>query len=402
MRLTLVAMLVFLSLGALPPSTADAQSLQYATYVVSQTDNPPPKDPTIVANQDYFSLYVDGICINRDEDFWKKNVISVSVAVEVNGKPLTMPVYADRAQKTACRIAVSNFGLLNSIPARGLELKLGASVLRFDNKDTIKQMLSAITSSTNEPILKIYASTSIPYISLVGTISNILYRAVGPSPNGEELFSFKGTTLEPDAQPGDPFQLRDMLLLEYFGTETLDKTELAEKDGDVLYKDKPLRSGAWITLRIEKHSTRRDWHGREWYNKFNSALQELEKRTPSIDAVNKAVDEGTDLLFADDDFTPSDQKAILKEIIKNIDDAEALHKLGQGYQVAQAIENAKEKPVRLDKVDGTSVTPVSSPGITEAPNTSGGGGGPITHYEWIIDPEKLTDSLGKIGVSPRR
>jgi len=157
--------------------------MQNAVYVIKTTDNVSPDDPVIAANRDYNSLYIDGAGINQDETFWKKNVVSFSISLEVNGKPLTIPVYQERAAHTPCRIPVTNYGLLSSIPARGLDLKLGASVLRLDNKDTVKRLLNSINASTSDPILKTYAASSIPYIGLVGTIANQLYNTLGPDPS---------------------------------------------------------------------------------------------------------------------------------------------------------------------------------------------------------------------------
>ena len=392
---SLVVFLLLLS--ALPKALlATDSALQNGTYVIPTTDNPASTDPVIVANQDYFSVYVDGVCINRDEGFWTKNVINVSATLEVNGTSITVPVYAGQATKTNCRIAVSNFGILNSIPSRGTQVKLGASILRFDNKDTIKRALTGINSATSDALLKTYAVSSIPYISLVGTIGNELYKTLGPDPNGNVLLQFKGTTLEPDAPATHPFRLRDMVVLQYFGTDALDQAKLSEKNGDVYYNGQPLRSGAWITFRIEKHSNRLDFYGRGWYTKFTAALQELKTRSPNLETVNKNFSDGTVLLYADADFTPTDQNGILKATKDNIDSAEALLKLGKGSQVANAIDQATVSVQQLDAT-GTKVTPVNVTGIAE----SAGLGKHTGIGKMAIEPNALKLALQRIEVAPR-
>jgi len=114
----LVLGLLVLLVGFATSLRGDDSSLQNATYVIPATDNPASADPVIVANQDYFSVFVDGICINKNETFWRKNVINVLATLEVNGSAVSVPVYSGRATNTNCRIAVSNFGVLNSIPAK--------------------------------------------------------------------------------------------------------------------------------------------------------------------------------------------------------------------------------------------------------------------------------------------
>jgi len=284
---------------------------------------------------------------------------------------------------------------------RGSEVKLGASILRFDNKDTIKRALAGINSTTSDPLLKTYAVGAMPYISLVGTIGNELYKTLGPDPNGEVLLAFKGTTLEANSPATNPFRLRDMVLLQYFGTDTLDQTKLWEKSGDVYYNGQPLRSGAWITFRIEKRSTRLDYFGRAWYSKFSAAIQELKKTPPNVETINQNLNEGTILLFADGDFTPSDQYGILRTTKDTIESAEALLKLGQGPKVTDAINKATVPVQKLGPSGTTIVTPVTATGITEAANPSAHQVPLAVGLQMTVSVQVLKQALQSIGVAPR-
>ena len=375
-------------------AVAASQEMQNAVYIIKTTDIVSPADAIIAPNRDYYSLYIDGVCINQNETFWKKNVVSFTILLEVNGKALTIPIYQERAAKTPCRIPVTDYGLLSSIPARGWDLKLGASVLRLDNKDTIKRLLTSITASTSDPILKTYAASSIPYISLVGTIANQLYNTLGPDPSGSILISFKGTTLLANSPDNDRLRLRDMVVLQYFGTETLDEGKLAEKAGEVLYDGKPLRSGAWITFRIAKSSRRRDYYGREWNNKFNTALQEMRKDKPNTQVVQQAFSDGGVLLFNDGDYTPEDQNYIYKETKDNIEKLTALHSLGRVNDAAAAIDSATKPAIDLKNDKGTVVTPVNTLSITVAPT------GTVALFadfdKKVVSPDALKSALGEM------
>jgi len=376
--------------------TANAEDKQNAVYVVPKTDNVSPADPVIAANSDYYSLYIDGVCIDQPETFWKKNVVSFTISLEVNGKPLTIPVYQERAANTSCRIPVTNYGLLSSIPARGIDLKLGASVLRLDNKDTVKRFLTALTGSTSDPILKTYAASSIPYISLVGTIANQLYGTLGPDPTGTPLISFKGTTVLANSPDADRLRLRDMVILQYFGTETLDESKLSEKTGEVYYDGQPLRSGAWITFRIAKSSRRLGYFGREWNNKFNTALQEMRKDKPNTQVVQQAFNDGSVLLFNDSDFTPDDQNYIYKTTKDNIDKLTALHSLGRGEDAAAAIVSSTTPAVDLKNQKDVVVTPVTGGSIKVSPSA------PVKLTEserLVISIDALKSALGKLSKS---
>jgi hypothetical protein len=344
-------------------------------------------------------VYVDGVCIDRDETFWKKNVISVNSTLVIDGKSISTPIFSGTATKTNCRIAVANFGVLASIPARGTEVKLGASILRFDNKDTIKRVLSGINSSTSDAVLKTYAVSAIPYITLVGTIGNELYKDLGPDPNGEVLLQFSGLTIEPNADSANPFRLRDMVVLQYFGTESLDQTKLQEKNGDVYYNGQPLRSGAWITFRIEKHTNRVDFFGRGWYTKFSSAIQELTAPSPNLQTVEKDYNDGAVLLFSDGDFTPVDQNAILTKTKQNIDNAEALLKLGKGDDVKNAVESST---VPVQAVGTAEVTLAPRQSTMHITQSAALGLKPVSPGLKAIEPGALSLALQKIAVEPRQ
>jgi hypothetical protein len=359
------------------------QDRQAGTYIISSQI----ADPVVHQNKDYYSLFMEAVCINQKETFWKKNVISVTANLEVNGKALDVPVYAERAREQDCRIAISHFGLLSWVPSRGNELKLGAKVLRFDNKDTIKRVLTGLTDSTQDPLLKTYAAAGIPYLSLIGAVGNTIYKAVGPDSQGEPLISFKGTTFSSGADPHDDFALKDTFVLEYLGTGQIVQSQLKFEDGDVKYNGQPLRSGAWILYRIQKFPRRKDYAGRPWHDHYQSAVRELMKEKPSQEAVDKDFSEGTTLLYADSDFTQDDQDTIYRDEKKAIGSMSALAKLGETKALAEAIESSTVRAVPL------------SQRLTFSPTvevTISHGSTPTKSVEDVIRLDRLNEALARI------
>ena len=187
--------------------------------------------------------------------------------------------------------------VLNSIPTLTPTIRLGIQIKRFKNQDFMAKVLSLVSSSKDDPMLKTYATSYIPYITLAGSIGNKLYDTFGPSAEGPTLLDFQGTTLNANSASTDRFQLRDIYVLLYSGNTVLDESKLQYDNGDVKYKGNALRDGAWALFRIEKSATRTDLAGREWHARFETAMRELAKTNPNNDVITKNYEEATVLLI---------------------------------------------------------------------------------------------------------
>lgn len=373
-------------------------------YVISSATNYS-DGISIRPNTHYYTVYVDGLCINHDSSWLSKNLIAVTAKLEVNGKALDVPVFSGLA-KESCKISAAHSMVLNSIPALTPTVRLGIQIKRFKNQDFMAKVLSLVSSSKDDPMLKTYATSYIPYITLAGSIGNKLYDTFGPSAEGSTLLDFQGTTLNANSASTDRFQLRDIYVLLYSGNTVLDESKLQYDNGDVKYDGKALRDGAWALFRIEKSATRTDIAGREWHARFETAMRELAKTAPNNDVITKNYEEATVLLYADQDFTDVDKDVIVSGYKKTIADAKALNSLGQSSAVSSAINNSSVTPKIVETAAATKVTPTNSDQVTyfadvkDAIGTTAGS----THLMNIdtskvhktIDPKKLDFEFEKI------
>lgn len=360
---------------------------------------------SIRPNTHYYTVYVDGLCINHDSTWLSKNLIAVTAKLEVNGKMLDVPVFSGLA-KESCKIAAAHSMVLNSIPALTPTVRLGIQIKRFKNQDFMAKVLSLVSSSKDDPMLKTYATSYIPYITLAGSIGNKLYDTFGPSADGSNLLDFQGTTLNANSASTDRFQLRDVYVLLYSGNSILDESKLQYDNGDVKYNGNALRDGAWALFRIEKSATRTDLAGREWHARFETAMRELAKSAPNNDVIIKNYEEATVLLYADQDFTDVDKDVIVSGYKKTIADAKALNSLGQSLAVSSAINNSSVTPKIVDTAAVIKVTPTNSDQVTYFADVKDALGSTVgsTHLINVdaskvhktIDPKKLDLEFEKI------
>jgi hypothetical protein len=371
--------LFFTSVASMEAQTSQTSNAYVIASNASYSDGKP-----IKANTHYYTVYIDGLCINHNNSWFTQNLIAVTAKLEVNGKSIDVPIFSGLAQES-CKIATAHYMILNSIPVTSPTVRIGMQIKRFRNRDFMAKVLNLVNGSKDDPLLKTYATSYIPYIALAGSVGGKLYDTFGPDADGSILFDFQGTTLNASSVDGDRFQLRDTYILLYSGSSILDESKLQNDNGDVKYNGRALRDGAWVLFRIEKASTRTDLAGREWHNRFETAMRELAKAAPNNEIVTKNYDEATVLLFADPDFTDFDKNDIVKGYKKTISDAGALNSLGQSRAVSAAIRNSTVTPAALNLSAAQPVTPTSS-------NTSG-----LTVF---TDVENLSGASGEhIGLS---
>src|ERR1700693_4718661 len=271
-----------------------------------------PTQNVIVGADDYFSIYLDSVCVSQGEDFWTKNDIGLTADLTVgNSQPVSLPVYSDRAANTDALLALSHFALMTYVPCNGQALEGGASMLRFDTDDFIKKALQAVSLTQSSTELTTYAAAAVPFVTLAASVGNEIYNAFGPK--GEEvLIKTEGTSLSVnDTNPR--YVLRDCYLLQYFGPDNMDDSSLYVHAGDVYWKQNntPLRSGPWFLFRIERFEQRPDQQSKPWFILFSrDCLGEFDKLSPDSAKAQKAYSDALVLLENDPDFTGKDKRAI--------------------------------------------------------------------------------------------
>lgn len=280
-------------------------------HVVFPNADDLPVGDTSVGADDYYSVYLESACIARDEDFWTKNVVGLTANLTIgSSQAVSLPVYSDRAANTDALLALSHYSLMTYVPSKGQMLQIGASMLRFDNEDTIKKVLQALSFAQGSPEMATYAVAAVPWVTLAASIGNEIYNAFGPK-NGEVLIKTQPATLSVnDTNPR--FRLRDCYMLHYFGPDNMDDTSLHVHAGDVYWSNNSqLRSGPWFLFRIERFEQRPDVQSRPWSILFNrDCLGEFDKLNPDADKAKKAYADALVLLENDADFTGKDKRAI--------------------------------------------------------------------------------------------
>lgn len=289
--------------------------MQNTNRVVFPFGDDVPTQNQTVGSDDYYSVYLESVCVARDENFWKKNVVALTASLTIgNAQPVSLPVYSDRAKGTDALLALSHFSLMTYVPSKGQALQIGASMLRFDNQDFIKKALQGVSLAQGSTALTTYAAAAVPYVTLAATVGNQIYNAFGPT-NGEVLIKTQPTTLSVN-DTSERFVLRDCYMLQYFGPDDMDDGSLYVHAGDVFWKQQqdkanPLRSGPWFLFRVERFEQRPDKESRPWSVLFDrDCLGEFDKLSPDADKAKKAYSDALVLLENDPDFTAKDKRAI--------------------------------------------------------------------------------------------
>lgn len=274
-----------------------------------------PASNQLVGADGYYSVFLESVCISRDETFWKKNVVGLTANLTVGtAQPVSLPVYSDRAANTDALLALSHSSLVTYVPSKGQSVQIGASMLRFDNQDFIKKALQAVSLAQGSTELTTYAASAVPYVTLAAAVGNQIYNAFGPK-NGEVLIKTQPSTLSVD-DTNPRFQLRDCYMLHYFGPDNMDDSALYVHAADVYWKatNSRLRSGPWFLFRVERFEKRPDQQSRPWFVLFSrDCLGEFDKLSPDIDKAKKAYSDALVLLENDPDFTGKDKASISRD-----------------------------------------------------------------------------------------
>ncbi|HEX8412218.1 MAG TPA: hypothetical protein VF883_25440 [Thermoanaerobaculia bacterium] len=356
---------VIVLLGVLLVVGAEAQQLPVGYKIAFIETTPAPKTDAIIrSNTDYVSVFLDSVFINRDEKFLTKNNFAIDVALEVDGKALSIPVYAQRDPKVNGKLGLIHYGLLNSIPASGKPVKLGIRILRRDVNDPIRKTIDLLTGKETESLLKTYAASAIPYIGMVGAVANSLYQAFGAPKEGDVLFFVAPITFSPsDGDAVDSFTLRDATAIIYKSTQTLDTKKLSvDGAGTVLLDDKPLTGMPYVTVRLQKFARRQDYTGREWQRRYEQAILAVAS-TPvangnsrDFGSADRLFSESLVLLSSDFDFTLTDRNNLASAYSTAYAKAKQQVNAGNVNAVVAAIDKAMVTPIEVSAL-ATPVTP---------------------------------------------
>ncbi len=302
----------------------------------------------------------------------------------MDGRSINVPAYATRDPKVNGKLGLINYGLLNSIPANGKPFKIGIKIIRRDLDDPLKKTIDFLNSSGNEAIIKTYAANAIPYLSLIGSTLQSLYERFAPK-EGDILFSLQPVTFDPPSSTDDmnAFTLSEKVYLVYRGTNPPSQDNLSiDKNGNILEKQadgssKFLNRGPWVAFRIRKFSSRQDFVGREWQNRFEKSLEALiseRARKGDFSDVERLLSEARVLLGSDVDFILQNRNDLIAKWEETIAKAKKKIVDGAHVQVSEAIKSSTVVATSLSET----VTPVESSSITltsEKSKAAGGGGG---------------------------
>lgn len=270
---------------------------------------PAGQTPTIGAD-DYYDLYIESTCIDQPDSWWNKKLVEFTVTVTIgSNKPISVPVFADRAIGAGCHIGVNSFPIMTSIPSNGQNLALKVSVMRSDETDGLKQILSFATTTSQNPSLSTYAASAIPYMGLAIDIANTAYSAFGQSLT--PWLDTTETALHPVSATGpDRFDLQAGYLVQYSGSDNPSDKEFYVDSGELKWSanDTPVRGGStWVLFKVEKYSRRNDYPTRVWYQDWEKLLQDTISGSVAADAFKTRYQQVITLLQSDPDFTSGDK-----------------------------------------------------------------------------------------------
>jgi hypothetical protein len=350
------AMLFILATHAL-----SAQELPVGYNVAFIETNPPENtDALIRPNTDYVSVFLQSVFLNKREKFMTENDFAVDVALDVDGKPLSIPVYALRDRSVVGRLGIINHALLTSIPSSGKPVKVGIRVVRRTSGDPMRKAIDLLTSKETESLITTYAVNAVPFIGMIGSVANALYQSLGPPKDGDILFAVTPVAFSPtDGVATDRFTLRDTTMLLYKSNQILTEAKLSmSAGGTVMLDGRPLTGMPYVVIRLQKFTKRQDFTDRPWQRRYEQAVLAAASAGPSRDfsAADKLFSESLVLLNSDLDFTLADRNAISSANQRAYAKAKEQANAGAGTTVLAAIERAMVSPTELSG-DTTAVTP---------------------------------------------
>lgn len=268
----------------------------------------PPGFSPLISKDDYYDVYVESICINQPDSWWRKKLVHVEVTVKTGTVNQTIPVYAERAG-SECRIGVANYPLLTSIPANGNRLTLAAHVYRSSEQDGMNQILTFMVGQQKNTVLNTYASAAVPYLTAIGDVASEVYKSFAP--DSQDYQDFKDTDLVPTGPVASTFDLKDEYIVFYAGPNLLQSSDvyldssssLRSIKNDSVISDK----STWIVFRIQKRQHRLDYPQRPWYTDWEQLVRQVKTRDVDSATVQKRIGTENTLLNADADYTNGDK-----------------------------------------------------------------------------------------------
>jgi hypothetical protein len=305
--------LVFISLGLISsPADAQPSTPLFPCSGGKPTANGCPALPAgfdpAVGKDDYFDLFVESVCIDQPDSWWKKKLVHVEVTVKVGSVNKTIPVYGQRTT-SQCHIGVANYPLLTSIPANNNRLSIASHIYRSDDQDGMQQILGFLVDQQKNTTLNTYAVAAVPYLTAIGDIATQIYKAFAShSQNFQDL---KDMDLVPTGPLPTRFDLRDEYIVVYAGTTNLSDSDIyldSTYNVHLVKDDSVVASGStWIVFRLQKRQHRLDYPTRTWYTDWEKLVREVRNRSVDAPTVGKRITSENTLLNADDDYTNGDK-----------------------------------------------------------------------------------------------
>lgn len=330
-----------------------------------------PASLNVSPNVDYYSILISGIFLDRDDSFFKKNNVAVVVTLTVEGKELTLPVYAKHDPGVSGLLGIHNYSLLTAIPASGGVTQIGIEIRRRNLDDPVKKVLDYASSSDVDGLLKTYASSAMPYVSMFGGLAKSLYATFGTPADGDLLFSTEKISLTQSPAAGtDAFRLRDSVFLVYKSNTTLVDSKLhLDNSGNIICAyadgDRALQGFPWVAIRVQRFPKRLDYANRDWYLRFQESYQQiLSADSADFKDADKTSADARVLLFADKDFTLAQKQQEAADWKVTLEASKRTAQLGRARELVTARESAR-RPLATLKSGETPVTAqtlIASPG----------------------------------------
>jgi hypothetical protein len=345
-----------------------------------------------VVKDDYYDVYVESVCINQPDGWWKKKLVHVEITVKVGAVNQTIPVYAQRTG-SQCHIGIANYPLLTSIPANNNRLTIASHVYRSDDQDGMQQILGFMVGQQKNTTLNTYAAVAVPYLTAIGDVATQVYKAFAV--HSQDFQDFKDMDLVPSGPVPTRFDLKDEFIVVYAGNKTLQDADVYLDDSANLHlatdKSVVADGSTWIVFRIQKRPHRLDYPQRPWYTDWQQLVRQVKTRDVDEAAVKKRITTDNTLLNADADYTSGDKDFYSDiflqsetQMIKYLSNASA-----SAADYEKAIETASVTPdVTGVNSDGKVVTATNGdkPVVGQPPNQNKSAG-----TIWTLD--KLNPSL---------
>jgi len=261
----------------------------------------------LIENDDYYDVYVESVCINQKDSWWKNKLVHVEVTIKAGAVSKLVPVYAQRTGNQ-CHIGVANYPLLTSVPANGNALTLASHVYRSDDQDGMRKVLGFLTDQQKNTTLNTYAAAAVPYLTAVGDVANQVYSSFAT--HSEDYQDFKDMVLSPQAVIPSRFDLKDGFIAVYAGNDNPKDADVYIDSSDELRWNNGTRvedGSTWIVFRIQKRHHRSDYPLRPWFMDWQQLARQVKTRQVDADAVKKRIAIDNTLLNADLDYTSGDK-----------------------------------------------------------------------------------------------